>query len=214
MSTNANDPSGTTDQTSGLEQETQGQEETTETQTVIKEVPKDFVAYDSYKKVLTEKKKFQSRLEELEAKMREKEEGELKSQQKWQDYAKLKETEASELKTKLEEIQTNITESTKMQSLLNSIKGEVPQKFWPNLQGYLEKVVLDPETNMPDQLSLEKAAKQFEADYPECIKKAGGPRLPNDAPSSGAGTLTYEQWRNLPLAEMKKRQHEVDPATL
>jgi len=177
-----------------------------ETKTQEEKQQEDKVAYETYRRVLSEKKKMQERLEQLEKLAREREEAELKEKEKWQEYAKLKEKEALEIKQKYDEEIKAKTDMIKMSSFLDAIDGVVPREYWSLID--LEKIVVDPATNMPDPLSVQQAAKEFQTKYYKVIEKKPVAKTPNDAPKAG-GTLSYEDWLKLPLAEMKKRQKEV-----
>jgi hypothetical protein len=95
----------------------------------------------------------------------------------------------------------------KMSHFLDAIDGNIPREYWPLID--VEKIVVDPATNMPDPMSVQSVAKDFSTKYHRVIEKKNGPKVPSDAPNGSGGGLTYEAWKALPLAEMKKRIKEV-----
>ena len=84
--------------------------------------------------------------------------------------------------------QKNMTDAQKMSAFLKNA-GDVPEKYWGLVD--LDSIAIDPETNQPDQLSLQKSVESFKATFPETIIETGGPRLPNNAAKPGK-TLTVE----------------------
>ena len=166
----------------------------------------DKVAYDTYRRVLSEKKKMQERLDLLEKASKEKEETELKEKEKWKDYASLKEKEAGEFKQKYETEIKDKTDMVKMSHFLDAVDGSIPREYWGLID--VEKIVVDPATNMPDPLSVQNVAKEFQTKYHRVIEKKSGPKTSQDAANTTGG-LTYEQWKALPVKEMKARYNEI-----
>jgi hypothetical protein len=189
------------------EEKSSGQTEKVSDESVDQKTTQDDkVAYDTYKRVLAEKKKMQERLELLEKASKEREETELKEKEKWKDYATIKEKEALEFKQKYDSEIKDKTDMIKMSSFLDAIDGSIPKEYWPLID--VEKIVVDPATNMPDPLSVQSAAKEFQTRYHRVIEKKNGAKTSQDAPNS-TGTLTYDEWKALPLAEMRKRYQEI-----
>lgn len=180
------------------------------------EVPekKDVVAYDTYQKVLREKKKrdeeldmTRSKLAEYEAKDKEREETEAKAKGDLQKLIAMKEEENKKLKDKYENVVTTLTNAEKRNALLKALPGEVDQNYWGLLD--LNQIVLDPETGEADATSIRAAADLFVAKYPLVIKTAGGARLPGHAAKGAGGKLTKAEWEKLPLKEKQERLAEV-----
>lgn len=182
---------------------------------VDQEPRKDSVAYETYRKILSEKKKADEKLrvaaEELEAYRRKEQdavEARLKDEKKWKEYAELKEKEAAEATAKAEEKDRIFLESQKLDAFLSSMDGRVDRKYW----GFVntDKIILNPETGEVDTSSVKIAIQEFKQKYPEIINYPGRPSgIPNESPKGQTSTLTYDDWKKLPVKEMKERYGEM-----
>lgn len=175
---------------------------------------KDVVKYETYKKVLDEKKRrdgeldeLKKRLNTLEAEKAEKEKKEAEAKGDLQKLLELERQEKAKARQELDEIKGTLASGSKLKAVLDSINGKVDEQYWKLLD--LDKVVIDPNTGLPDQTSVQAAAKEFETNYALVIKKPTSAKLPNDAPQGGGGKLTYEAWLKLPLKEKGERMKEV-----
>jgi len=175
---------------------------------------KDSVAYETYRKVLGEKKKrdeelaaAKQRLEELERLQKEQEETKLKEKEDFKTLLQLREQELNESKQKLQTLETDINDGKKLNAFLKAINGTVDNHYLSLVD--LDKIVIDPNTNMPDENSVMAFAKEFEQTYSKIIDRPSGQKLPNNAASFGNGSLTVEEWTKLPLKEKKARLSEV-----
>lgn len=172
----------------------------------------DGVSYDTYRKVLDEAKKARERLSALEAESRERERKTLEETGKFQElYAALK-TEHDQLKERNRAERNAFAYKT----LSDQFKAEAAKAGCQKLD-VLEKLVdlQDLATEVDDSLNvrpealrslIEKSQKEYDFLF---AKKA--PSFRDAPPSSGApeGSLTYEAWLKLPVAEQKKRIGEV-----
>jgi hypothetical protein len=167
----------------------------------------DKVSIESYRKLLDEKKKFQKKLEEHERAAKERSETELREKERFKELSDEYKKQADEFKTKFESSEREKQDFKKMGALLRNMSGEVPQQYWGLID--LDKITIDDTTGAPDEVSVKKAARDFEKLYPEVIKtKAPKPGMPNDAPRTG-GKLTYDEWLKLDYKDQLKRQKDV-----
>lgn len=180
----------------------------------------DKVAYETYQKLLNEKKsrdaqiaEFQKRFDEIENQRRNETETKLKEKEDFKSLLKLREEELDQMRSKLTakdselgETKRTIESGVKLQSFLTSLDGNVDRKYWSMIE--LDEIVIDPTTGTPDPTSVKKSADLFAKSYPELVQKKSVPRTPGNAPASGGG-LSYEEWLQLPLSEMKKRQKDI-----
>lgn len=176
-----------------------GVEESQETQTEQR------VAYETYKKVLDEKKSFQKRLDEFERKAKEQMEAELKQKEQYRELYESKEKELEEIAARLKVKEEETQNYQKMGAFLKGIQGEVPQQYWGLID--LDKIMVD-ESGKVDEGSVKKAVRDFEKSFPEIIKRAKT-QMPNDAAAGGNGSLSYDEWLKLPYDEKRKRQKDV-----
>jgi len=174
----------------------------------------DKVQYSTYQKVLGEKKRAseelavaRNKIAEFEASQKEAEEMALKQKEDWKKAYELKTQELEKTKAEFKSQQEIIQDSKKFSAFLESVNGVVDKKFHQFID--VGNVVIDPTTGQPDLASAQQAAREFEKNYPEFIKRGSGPRLPNSAPQHSTGALSVEEWRNLPSKEMKARLKDV-----
>jgi dsDNA-specific endonuclease/ATPase MutS2 len=173
---------------------------------------KDSVAYDTYKKAVDEAKAAKAKVAEFEKAKREAEESKLKQDGEYKKLLEQREQELEEERKGRKDLETKINESRKLNAFLNAVSGEVPKQYWSLID--LENVAVDPETGMPDESSVKRAAEKFEKEYADVIKKPSKSKLPNDAPKGGAGKLSYDSWLKLPLKDQLERMKDVDRSTM
>lgn len=165
------------------------------------------VAYESYKKALDEKKAAQAKLKEFEDREKKRAEEEAKAKEDYKTLLETREKEAEELKTKLSTVESRLSNGVKLNAFISSLSGKVEQKYWGQIN--LDLIEMNPETGLPDEVSLKKAVNDFEQEYPEIIQKPSNSRMPNDAPRGGGTKLKYDDWMKLPYEEKRKRQADV-----
>lgn len=183
----------------GADAGSSGTEETQEQTTEQK------VAYETYKKVLDEKKSFQKRLDEFERKAKEQAEAQLREKEQYRELYEAKEKEFQEIAERLKVKEEETQNYQKMGAFLKNVTGDIPQQYWGLIE--LGKIVID-ETGKVDETSVKKAVKDFERLYPEVIKRAKS-TMPNDAATGAKGSLSYDEWLKLPYDEKRKRQKDV-----
>ena len=168
---------------------------------------KDFVKYDSYRKLLGEKKKRDEqlrsaleKLESFEAAQKEREETELKEQNKWKDLVSLRDEENSKLKNQLATFQQRQIESLKLDAFLSTIESKVDRKYWGLVD--LESIKVNPETHEVDDMSVSQVVETFRKEYPEVLLQKPAGKLPNDAAKSD-GVMNTDTSK-LPPKERRK----------
>ena len=180
---------------------------------------KGTVAYDTYRKVLSEKKKRDEQLEQAEkelndfrAKEKERVENELKAKENFKELLALRDKEKSELAEQLNQTKAQIERHVKFQSFLGEVNGVIPKQFESLID--VSKIIIDPVTQQPDPTSVQSVARDFEKNYGMILGKKASGGLPNEAARSGVKKLTVAEWNALPTAkEMKARYQEVDWST-
>lgn len=80
-------------------------------------------------------------------------------------------------------------------------------KYWDMVD--LDKIIINPEDETIDEHSLEQAVKGFMEEHKNLIDFGSNANLPNGSGARGAGSLSYEQWKQLPLDERRKRMKDV-----
>lgn len=155
----------------------------------------DKVAYETYQKALREKKNAQEKLNDLsskladyEAKLKEENEAKLKEKEDFKTLLQLREKELGEFKSKYEQTQNAIMEGMKFNAFTKNLSGRLDEAFHPLVD--LSSIPIDPNTNLPDETSIKKAAIEFEQKYARVLDKTSSARLPNSAATnSSAATL-------------------------
>lgn len=166
---------------------------------------KDHVSYDTHRRLLDEKKRVQAELEQLRQEKQSREQKELEAKGEYQKLLEQERAARAELEAKLKASEEETRDRRKLASVLTAAGGTIDPKFY-GLIDYSE-VIIDPATGEVDKMSVAKAVDKLKATYPEIIKKAGGPGLPNDTPGAGKGqpgTILYSAWTKLPSKEQKK----------
>lgn len=172
----------------------------------------DTVSREAYDRLLDEKKSFAKRLKELEDGAKKKTEEELRAKEDWKKIAESRDAEIAELKSNLESLTGKISEyetrevtTKKFRAFLKSLDGKIEDKSLSLVP--IDMITVNPETGEVDEMSVNKAVKQFKAEWPELIKTGTGVKLPNDAPrtdGNSTGKMTFEAYKALPPDEMMK----------
>ena len=173
----------------------------------------DLVKHSTYKKAVTEAKnakdeakRLRDENEAFKTAEKTREEDELKKNQQWEKLHASKDEELKKARGEKKELEQKFENGVKLDAFLKSVKGKVETQFFGLIN--LEGIAVDPSTGLPDDASVDKVAREFEETYGRVIVRDAGPGLPNDAPIPGQ-SLSLEQWKALPLKEMKKRMPEV-----
>lgn len=177
----------------------------------------DKVAYESYQKVLKEKKAIQARTQELENRLRafeeaqaKAEEEKLKEQQKYKEIAERKENE-------LKKLQEQISHERKKQ--VNKVKEEAFKKALGHdlKKAYLLHADLDSidvtDSGEIDEMTLEDAVAKFKENYPELLPKIESKEdkkvLPQiRARGAGKTPLSAQDLKGLSFAELAQMLKE------
>ena len=174
------------------------------------------VAYESYKKVLNEKKAAKAKATQLENELKslrdEREKKEKEDLEKQGSYKELLEKErlkTSELESKLTDITGTLTVAQKRAAILKHIPGKVGEKYQFLIA--TDKVVVDDETGEVDEETAKLAASDFIKEHAELVKKSNPGLPPGDAAGGGTKKLTVSQWKALSDSKkMKEAYGNVD----
>lgn len=182
------------------------------------------VKRETFEKVLKERKKDAEKVRELSQKLAEMEatsalkiEEELRKKNDTEGLLKRRDEELVRLRAdkdasdaSKQQLEKLVHDSVKMTSFRHELGGSVGEQYQALLQPYIDRLPLDPETMAPDQVSLKTLVADFKSKYGMIIQGAKLPGVPAGAAQpGGGGTLTYDQWLALPLAEKKKRYGEI-----
>ena len=175
------------------------------------------VGYESYRKVLGEKKKetakrreLEQRLAEIEAEKEAQREMELKEQGRFKDLLADEQTKRKTLENELNSYKKTIDNSFKFNAIKKTLGAEIDYKWadYLDMKGIYDQVELD-DNRTPDEMSVTKVCDYIRKEFPEMIATNNSRgNLPNDPPQ-GVTQLSYDEWLTLPADEMKKRIKEV-----
>ena len=172
------------------------------------------VDYKSYSRVVGTNKKLQSqvkdiqqKLEAFEQKERELEEKRLSEQGEFKKLLELERKKRLEEEGKRAQYQKDLLDAHK----LNAVKEKLPGKIKRNeYYGFIDvdKIAIDPETGVIDESSIAEVVNSFVEQHGSLIERQGSAGLPQNAAKDG-GSISYEQWKELPLKEKKARMKDV-----
>lgn len=170
----------------------------------------DTVKYDTYRKVLSEKKKrdeevraLREQVEEFERSQKEAQEKELQDQNKWKEIADLRTKEYEQALQKLQEMKSSQQQAMKLDTFLSSLGTQLPKQYWGLVD--LDAIKLNPETNDVDEMSVTSAIETFRKSYPEILQSKSSASTPNSAPRGTAAATRGEQdFSKLPAHERNR----------
>lgn len=174
----------------------------------VEEPKKGSVAYETYLKVLSEKKSMQAKLEAIDAETKAKFEEAAKKKGDYETLLKNREEEIRNLRAEKAANEERMLNAKKLSSVLDAIGGEVDSKWYGLID--VSGIVTNPETGEVDKMSVTKTVEALKKNWPEMIRSVNPVRLPANAPQgNGAGKISYEDWLKLPATEMAKRRKDV-----
>lgn len=168
---------------------------------------KDVVSYETHVKLLAEKKKRDAELAEAHAKLKSFEEAKLKEEGNLKALLEMRDKEIAEAKAKADYAEQVLNDTVKLDAVLGKLSGTVKKQYFGLFD--LSKIPVDPATKLPDQLSVEKYAKEFEQTYSAIVEKPSNVQMPNHAAQGTSTKLTYEEWKRLPLKDQPGRIKDV-----
>jgi hypothetical protein len=168
----------------------------------------DTVAYESYQKLLSEKKKLQARLDKQEREAEGKQREELEAQQKYKELWESEKTEVESLRGKVRSYEERWDDALKLDAF-NRALGDT-RRIDAKYSGFIDtsNILIDPETGKIDSLTAKREVDRVFKEYPEIVKSTVTNHLPNENPNPGKA-LTREEWLKLPAKEMAARMREV-----
>lgn len=166
---------------------------------VANEGKNDVVAYESYQKVLNEKKNVQAKMSEIEKQYNEmlaaqkaQEEAKLNEQGEYQKLVELKDQKIKELESKMNEafqeksmVKKDLEDTWKLQAFYQKLNGNVKRNEYLSFVD-LDSIVIDPETRQVDETSVENVVSKFMENHGDLVQVRKPASLPSDAPKGRA----------------------------
>jgi predicted RNase H-like nuclease (RuvC/YqgF family) len=187
---------------------------------------KDVVAYETYQKLLAQRKSDQAKLaeynerleklSEYEKRIEQQEEEKAKAEGNWKALIESREAKAKEFETKYQEAMTKVSsfeqslnDAKKIRAFEDAIGGKLIDRDYYNLID-LDSIALDPESGEIDKDSLKKTSESFVKKHkilvnfkkPYVDSREGNP----------SSTMTLEEWQLLAKKDPKKalaERHKV-----
>lgn len=167
---------------------------------------REFVTYDTHRRLLDEKKKAQAQLDALLEEKKAREEADAKKRGDYELLLKSREEEVQRYKSEAEQLKESIAYGRKMNAVIDALGGSLEPKWYKLINA--DSVVVHPETGEVDPSSVAKVAETLRKEWPEMLKVAPA-GLPSAAPM-GTGGITRSEWLKLPPSEMKKyKLHQI-----
>lgn len=171
----------------------------------------DPLQQEIHRKLLSEKKrvqeerdnllKFKEERDLLVKEKVEREEALAKKRGDFETLLKSRDEELARIREEKNELSERIANGRKMNAVLEALGSPVDPKWYELID--VSKVVINPETFEVDAMTVAQVTDSLKRKWPEMVSTRKV--LPANAPQgNSAGTISHEEWKKLPLAEMKK----------
>ena len=171
------------------------------------EQEKQTVAYESYQKVLGEKKAMQAKLNSLIEEQAQAEEARIAEQGDYKQMAEHRERQLRETQAQMETIvaerdsvNKNLHDTWKLQAFYKELPGNVKKTEYLNFVD-LDSIVINPDTREVESSSVKAVASDFMANYADLVETKTFKGLPGDAPRGG---ITKK-----PLSQMNMKEQKT-----
>lgn len=162
---------------------------------------KSTITYETHRKLLDEKKRVQSQLDQLLKEKQELQESDARKRGDFEALLKSREEELAKERSQRQELSDRITNGLKMSSVLEALGGKVDSKWYKLID--VSEVAINPETGDIDQMTVARVAESLKKQWPEMISTKGF--LPANAPQGNmGGRISRSEWLNLSSKEMMK----------
>ena len=177
---------------------------------------KNSVSYESYQRLLAQRKRDQERLAQYENSLKEqerikREQEESKLAEKG-EYKKLLETRELQIRALNEELdrkssliaetESQLINRQKFEAVLSRLPGRLADKEYYNLIDF-GKIAVDPETREIDEDSVDEVVNAFVKKHGRLFDKKEI-KMPSDANTGAMTKIEYQAWCKLPWKEQKK----------
>ncbi len=150
----------------------------------------DKVAYDTYRRVLSEAKKLKDELRLIKEQEQKSHETKLKEQNEWKALAEAKSAQADQLEKAFKEQQEQIVNGMKYQEFEKHLGGRLKDRDYATFIDF-DKIVINPETKQIDTESVKGVVSEFVKKHSPLVEFQGTGKMPNvaaNSPSNFAST--------------------------
>ena len=143
----------------------------------------DKVAYSTYKRVLSEAKKYKEIAETLSKQTEAEKEKQLRDQEQWKTLAEMNAEKLSQAQKELDEKNRAIQDGMKFSEFQRQLGGKLKHPSYANHIDF-EKIVINPETGIIDEGSLKMVVANFTKEHSALVDFGNKPKLPNESARS------------------------------
>lgn len=143
----------------------------------------DKVAYSTYKRVLSEAKKYKEIAETLSKQTQAEKEKQLRDQEQWKTLAEMNAEKLNQAQKELEEKNRAIQDGMKFSEFQRHLGGKLKHPSYANHIDF-DKIVINPETGVIDEGSLKSVVANFTKEHSSLVDFGNKPKLPNESARS------------------------------
>lgn len=149
----------------------------------------DKVAYETYRRVLSEKKAMAEKLAQFEQMQRQREEEEAKAKEDWKKMLDIRNQELESLRSEYGNLKGQVFQAVKR----NAFEKAVGTRLEPQYERLIDydSIVIDPNGQV-DEMALSKYAEQFKKDYRSILAPVAVPGVSQKAPEGAKEQRTKE----------------------
>lgn len=173
------------------------------------------VAYETFKKLLGEKKRIgeeysslKKRLEEFEGEKKSHEENKLREQNEFKKLVDLRDRELSTTRKELEALRVRELNAKKLDSFLKVLGAPIKREYWQLID--FDSVIANDKGDV-DEMSVTQEVDRFKKQYPEILSIRQSSNYSSMSPNGNGVGISYEEWLKLPLKEMKAKYNQIRP---
>lgn len=175
-----------------------------------KETLQDKVAYETYRRVLAEAKKYKDQAKLLEDEKNKNHESKLKENNEWKALAEAKAAQVESLEKAYREQNEQIVNGMKYQQFEKHLGGKLKDQDYATFIDF-DKIVINPETKRVDDESVKGVVSEFVKKHAHLVEFQSGKRMPNEAAISGSfsGEKNIDKMNAKELEEYIKSQYRA-----
>ena len=143
----------------------------------------DKVAYDTYRRVLSEAKKLKDELRLIKEQEQKSHETKLKEQNEWKALAEAKSGQVEHLEKAFKDQNEQIVNGMKYQEFEKHLGGRLKDRDYATFIDF-DKIVINPETKQIDAESVKGVVAEFVKKHSPLVEFQGTAKMPNVAGSS------------------------------
>lgn len=169
---------------------------------------KQVVSYESYEKLLSEKKKIQRQIDKLQSDSDSKKKEELETNERFKELWETSKAEKEDISKENDRLNQQWSDAVKLTAFHDAL-GDT-RKIDSKYTGFIDtsKIIINPETGVVDSATAQKEVDRVSKEYPEIVKEMSKGTIPSEHPTSSS-PMSFEKWKDLPLSEMKKNLKSV-----